>query len=208
MTAPRRSMTGRAGSLSFLSRLPLPRDRRPLLQRQNGGSRTETRGSALGCGRHCSPGAPIAWPSSTTLLQRRCAASVDFLPALTTRCHETARAHYDPKRPDRRGQRPTSSCCCCGSRLPLPPIWSALWFGLKASAAPATGPALPTTKYPPPPAPLTFPPPTSPFPTEPTQPAAPTTPFAAPTPWSTRCFQCGGGQWLHQQGPFAFVPAF
>ena len=123
---------------------------RALLQRQNGGSRTETRGSALGCGRHCSPGAPIAWPSSTTLLQRRCAASVGFLPALTTRCHETARAHYDPKRPDRRGQRPTSSCCCCGSRLPLPPIWSALWFGLKASAAPATGPALPTTKYPPP----------------------------------------------------------
>ena len=78
MTALRRSMTGWAGSLSFLPRLP--RDRRPLLQRQNGGSRTETRGSALGCGRHCSPGAPIAWPSSTTLLQRRCAASVDFSP--------------------------------------------------------------------------------------------------------------------------------
>ena len=88
-------------------------------------------------------------------LRRRCSNDAAlpqwiFLPALTTRCHETARAHYDPKRPDRRGQRPTSSCCCCGSRLPLPPIWSALWFGLKASAAPATGPALPTTKYPPP----------------------------------------------------------
>ena len=85
--------------------------------------------------------------------------------------------YYDPKHPDRR-DRPSTSSCCCGFRLPLPPADGQKRLGLKAPAAPGTGGSQANHKnIHPQPAPLIFPPPTSHFPTEPTQLAPSTTPL-------------------------------